>query len=146
MTNNPYGVHNAHQEDPLDQLNQAETLTPEDATPIRPRVGLPEGIQHTKPKELKIAYTLLCFFGVFGAHKFYMGQTTHGFIYLVTAFVTLITASISVLVFISFLGLVGLLFATFVDCMTLQEQMERSEAGEKFTPKELIHLAKKAVS
>lgn len=136
MSNNPYGV-NSEDRAPLESPTSDTT---------RPTIGLPEGVRHQKPKELRIAYTLLCFLGVFGAHKFYMNQKTHGIIYLVTALVSLMTVQLASFGFVSFIGFSALVLFTFIDCMTLPEQLERSESGEQFKALEIIDFAKKSVS
>lgn len=93
-----------------------------------PHASSPNPGTMNAPKDLSVAYAFLCFLGIFGAHKFYLGQQTQGWIYL-GAWLASALLSIAGVGLIIFLVLMVMIYA---DIRTMQEQLERSARGEKF--------------
>lgn len=148
---NPYAMPQHADKHPQEPQNPADEQPSPESTP-RPAEGHPAGFHndpsHTypgpsiqapyasspnsgaanTPKDLSVAYAFLCFLGVFGGHKFYLGQQTQGWIYL-GAWLASALLSIAGVGLIIFLFLMVMIYA---DIRTMQEQLERSARGEKF--------------
>lgn len=76
-------------------------------------------------KDFTIAYALLYFLGMFGAHKFYLRQSTNAVIYIGAYLVF----SMLTLVFIGWLGVAFMLVMIYADIRTLPWQTEEIKAG-----------------
>lgn len=98
-----------------------------------------------KPLNVETSYAWMYFFGVVGAHKFYMRQTMQGVAY---AGLFLAITILSVFPFIggliSFVGIVALYLCIYGDIRTMREQVERSNAGETFPVQSQLSFVKKA--
>lgn len=87
-----------------------------------------------KPKNLETAYAYLFFLGLFGGHKFYMGQNNLGNIYLIVGLVFTVFIGLPIIgSFFGFFIFGGLLANLYADIRTMREQLERSARGEEFT-------------
>lgn len=157
---NPYGIPQNASEPPL--AKDPVTPRAEPASPVEPPSASPQGSAYQvppqgsnyqvppqaypnpgyapgpqgvyqptpqKPRELSIAYAFLYFLGIFGGHKFYLGQTAQGWMYL-GAF---LAAGILSVVGIGFLITLFMMVMIYADIRTMDEQLQRSEHGEKFT-------------
>lgn len=80
-----------------------------------------------KPIDMTVSYAWLFFLGVFGAHKFYMGNNKAGFIYLATT----IASSFLTIIGIGFFLYVGILFMIYADIRTMPEQVDEANAGRQ---------------
>lgn len=87
-----------------------------------------------KPKTMEVAFAHLFFLGLFGGHKFYMGQKKLGEIYLIVGIIFFVFMGLPIIAtFFGFFIFIGLLANLYVDIRTMREQLERSERGEEFT-------------
>lgn len=80
-----------------------------------------------KPIDMTVSYAWLFFLGAVGGHKFYMGNTKAGFIYLAT---TIISSLLSI-IGIGFFLYVGILFMVYADIRTMPEQVDEANAGRQ---------------
>lgn len=100
-----------------------------------------------KPKNLETAYAYLLFLGLFGGHKFYMGQNTLGNIYLVIGLVFVVFLGLPIIgSFFGFFVFLGLMANLYADVRTMREQLERSSRGEEFTIDTQMEFFSKAFS
>lgn len=105
------------------------------ATPQYPSPGYTYA---PRPKDMTVAYAWVYFLGLFGAHKFYMGQGMQGGIYLGITLASFVLSFLG----IGFLITVFMLFMMYADIRTMPEQIARSNNGEQFS--NLFEFLKKA--
>lgn len=110
--------------------------------PYVPQYGVPAP-RIRNHKDFTIAYAFLVFLGIFGGHKFYLGQTAHGIAYLG---LWLISAVLLTSVGIGYLMMLGLYLLMYTDARTIPEQVERTNMGEDFTIAHISEFFKKGFS
>lgn len=98
-----------------------------------------------KPLNVETSYAWMYFFGVVGAHKFYMRQTMQGVAYA-GAFLAIVILGVFPLIgdLLFFVGMVALYVSIYGDIRTMREQVERSNAGETFPIPSQLNFVKKA--
>ncbi|MBC9705779.1 MAG: TM2 domain-containing protein [Enterococcus sp.] len=100
-----------------------------------------------KPKTMETAFAYLFFLGLFGGHKFYMGQNALGNIYLIVGLVFFVFLGLPIIgTFFGFFVFLGLMANLYADIRTMREQLDRSERGEKFTVNTQAEFFTKAFS
>lgn len=97
------------------------------------------------PKTMETAFAFLFFLGFFGGHKFYMGQSTLGLIYL------LVGVGVMSVLSIPFIGqvfgvlfVVALLLNLYADIRTMRDQLSISEMGKQLSIDDQIQFFKRA--
>lgn len=100
-----------------------------------------------QPKTMETAFAYLFLLGLFGGHKFYMGQNTLGNVYLIVGLVFVVFLGLPIIgSFFGFFVFLGLLANLYADIRTMREQLERSARGEEFTVDTQMEFFAKAFS